>query len=355
MNWIQFWPIYETILIVAVFAVIIWRLLRSAQRRAQSAPAPASRPITLGERIRYIGLRILRLLGAGLGAFLAIALVVMFERNLLTVYLETAPAPSQVQIPAELPFEVEEVSFQSEDGLRISGWYVPPENGALIILLHGYGGNRTAMIWHARQLTEAGYGVLMYDERASGESEGDYRSFGWEDPRDVGGALKFLNTRGDVNPHQIGISGCSIGGQIALQGAAYYPQIGAIWADGPSTIRAQDISEPTNPISAILVVSNYMLDWMFEVRLGIDAPTPMIEIIDDIAPRPIMLVGGGVSRPFIGSEAKGLQKYLHYAGENAELWVISEAFHCDGPGLRPDEYASRMIAFFDQAFDVERR
>ena len=57
----------------------------------------------------------------------------------------------------------------------------------------------------------------------------------------------------------------------------------------------------------------------------------MIEIIDDIAPRPIMLVGGGVPKPFTGSEGDHLQSYLHYAGENAELWVIPEAYHCDGP------------------------
>ena len=73
----------------------------------------------------------------------------MFYRNWIGLQTETAPAPSQVEIPADLPFDVEEVTFLSEDGLRIAGWYVPPENGALVILLHGYGGNRTAMIWHA--------------------------------------------------------------------------------------------------------------------------------------------------------------------------------------------------------------
>jgi pimeloyl-ACP methyl ester carboxylesterase len=284
-----------------------------------------------------------------------VSLAIMVYRNWISLQADTVPAPSQVEIPANLPFEVEEVTFLSEDGLRIAGWYVPPENGALVILLHGYGGNRTAMIWHAEQLTGAGYGVLMYDERASGESEGEYRSYGWEDPRDVGGALEFLNARADVDPDRIGIAGCSIGGQIALQGAAYYPQIEAVWADGASAIRAQDINKPTNPIFALLVVANYMADWMFEVKLDIDAPAPMIEIIDDIAPRPIMLVGGGTPMPFTGSEGDHLKLYKQYAGDNAELWVIPEAIHCDGPGRRPEEYATKMVEFFDTAFDIERR
>ena len=211
------------------------------------------------------------------------------------------------------------------------------------------------MRWHAERLVEAGYGVLMYDERASGESEGDYRSYGWEDPRDVGGALEFLNARDDVNPHQIGILGCSIGGQIALQGAVYYPQIGAVWADGPSTVRAQDISRPTNPIYGLLVVANYMLDWMYEMKLDMDAPMPMIGIIGDIAPRPIMLVGGDIPSPFIGIEGDHLRLYAQHAGSNAELWVIPEAYHCDGPVQRPEEYATRMVEFFDTAFEIQRR
>ena len=353
MNWIQYWPFLEAALIIVVFTIIIWRLWRSMKKRAQSGPAP--RPGTLGGKLRFAVVYVSKLLGVGIGTFLAIALVVMIERNILSVITESAPTPSQVTVPADLSFDVEEVTFLSEDGLRMAGWYVPPENGALVILLHGYGGNRTAMIWHADRLTEAGYGVLMYDERASGESEGTYRSYGWEDPRDVAGALSFLKDKPGVDPGKIGIAGCSIGGQIALQGAAYYPQIGAVWADGSSTVRAQDISKPTNPIYALLVAGNYMLDWMFEVKLGIDAPTPMIEIIGDIAPRPIMLVGSGIPFPFVGSEGDHLAYYAQYAGDNAELWVLPDAGHCGGPGVRPEEYSARMVEFFDSAFDIERR
>lgn len=353
MNWIQYWPLFEVALIIIVFAIIVWRLLRSAKERDQSRSV--QRPTTLVGKIRFAGVYVGRLLGVGIGTFLAIALVVMIERNILSVITETAPAPSRVEIPVDSSFEVEEISFLSEDGLRMTGWYVPPENRALVILLHGYGSNRTAMLWHAEQLTKAGYGVLMYDERASGESEGEYRSYGWEDPRDVGGALAFLSDKSEVDPSMIGIAGCSIGGQIALQGAAYYPQIGAVWADGSSTIRAQDIKKPTNPIYALLIAGNYMLDWMYELKLDIDAPAPMLEIIDNIAPRPIMLVGGGTSMPFTGSEGDHLTLYKQYAGENAELWVIPEAVHCDGPIRRPQEYAVKMIEFFDNAFDIERR
>ena len=341
----------EWLLMAGVFALLIFILRARMRARAQAREKAERTPLNFWGWVLYV----LRLLGFGLAAFLLVSLAIMVYRNWIILRAETAPAPSQVEIPADLPFDVEEVGFLSEDGLRIAGWYVPPENGALVILLHGYGGNRTAMLWHAEQLKKAGYGVLMYDERASGESEGMYRSYGWEDPRDVGGALDFLSEKTEVEQGKIGIAGCSIGGQIALQGAAYYPQIGAIWADGASSVRAQDIHKPTNPIFGLIVVSNYMLDWMYEVKLGIEAPTPMIEIIGDIAPRPIMLVGSGIPHTFVGSEGDHLEFYARYAGENAELWVLPDAGHCGGPHARPEEYANRMVEFFDTAFDIQRK
>jgi dienelactone hydrolase len=350
MNlFLDFWV--EWSLMAGVFALLLLILRARMRRHAHASERTKKPPLRLWGRVSYI----LRLLGFGLAALLLVSLAIMVYRNLILLQRETAPTPSRVEIPAGLPFEVEEVSFVSEDGLQIAGWYVRPENGALVILLHGYGGNRTAMLWHAERLAKAGYGVLLYDERASGESQGEYRSYGWEDPRDVGGALAFLDERKEVEPGKIGIAGCSIGGQIALQGAAYYPQIGAVWADGASSVRAQDIHKPTNPIFALLVVGNYMLDWMYELRLGIEAPAPMIEMIGEIAPRPIMLVGSGIPHPFTGSEGDHLKFYAQYAGENAELWVLPDAGHCGGPQARPDEYASRMVEFFDTAFEIQRR
>jgi pimeloyl-ACP methyl ester carboxylesterase len=344
-----FWV--EWFLMAGVFALLFFVLRARMKKRVSTGRKAEKRSLTFWGGVMYV----LRLLGFGLVAFLLVSLAIMFYRNWVSLQAETAPAPSRVTIPTDLQFDVEEVTFLSEDGLRISGWYVPSENGALVILLHGYSGNRTAMIWHAEQLTAAGYGVLMYDERASGESEGEYRSFGWEDPRDVGGALAFLSEKSDVDSHKIGIAGCSIGGQIALQGAAYYPQIGAVWADGASSIRAQDMHKPDNPIFALLVAANYMMDWMYEVKLDIDAPKPMIEIIDEIAPRPIMLVASGIRYSISGGEEPHLENYLQNAGENAELWVLPDAGHCRGPRVMPEEYTTRMVEFFDIAFNIQRR
>ena len=352
MNLVPYWWVIESALIIGVFAVILLLIFRSVKRRKANPIIP---PATLPGRIGFILLYTLRILGAGLVTFLAIALVVVVDRNVYAFITETAPAPSEVRIPINLPFEVKEVKFEGGDDLMMAGWKVPSQNGVTIILLHGYGGNRTAMLWHAKQLVDAGYGVLLYDERASGESEGTRRSYGWEDPRDVEGAIRFIETGPSNGSERIGIAGCSIGAQIALQSAAAYPELEAVWADGPSSVRAQDVPRPRNPIMALLIVGNYSLDWLYETQLDMDAPAPMIDVIGNIAPRPIMMVGGGVSQPLIGSEAEMMiPGYAQHAGSNAQTWIIPEAVHCDGPSRRPDEYAQRMVKFFDTAFGIPR-
>jgi alpha/beta superfamily hydrolase len=349
---LAYWSIVETIGIISILAFFLLKIIRSTrQRKSNQSLLPKTWRGKIGFGILYV----LRIVGVGVGAFLALALFVMIERNVYSVLTESMPVPSEVSIPADLTFDVEEVIFEGGDELKMAGWQIPSRNGATIILLHGYGGNRTAMLWHAEQLVQAGYGVLMYDERASGESEGTRRSYGWEDPRDVKGAIRFIEAHSENHPERIGIAGCSIGAQIALQSAAFYPELEAVWADGPSSVRARDLPPTKEPILALVILGNYSLDWVYEIGLGIDAPAPLIEIIDDIAPRPVMLVGGGQPHPLMGSEGDTMiPRYAYYAGSNAQTWVIPEAVHCDGPARRPDEYAERMVEFFNIAFGIKQ-
>lgn len=299
--------------------------------------------------------KVLRLAGFGLLALALAGMMLMAYVNVRALESETKPARRPVELPPDLPFALEEVSFSGAGGIHLAGWYAPSRNGATIILLHGYGATRSSMLWHAEKLVQAGYGVLMYDERASGESSGERRSYGWEDGPDVGGALAFIRERSGWPASPVGIAGCSIGGQIALQGAILYPEIAAVWADGPSNIRAADNPPPHNASTGLALISNYMLDFMYERRLGIAAPAPMIERIGDIAPRPVMLVGGGVEIGAIGNEARRMEWYASFAGPNAQVWVIEEALHCDGPKKQPGEYARRIVEFFDAAFGLEGR
>ncbi len=74
--------------------------------------------------------------------------------------------------PADLGLDYTNVTLSTSDGLTLHGWYVPSTNGAAVILVHAFNGNRTGTLYHAALLANHGYGVLLYDTRSQGESEG---------------------------------------------------------------------------------------------------------------------------------------------------------------------------------------
>ena len=104
----------------------------------------------------------------------------------------------------------EHVEFQTPDGLTIRGWYIPPENGAVIILAHPLASNRVGMLPVAEMLSEHDYGSLLLDIRAHGESDGDRVTYGGSLGEEVAAAADFLSDRDEVSA--VGTMGLVIGG-----------------------------------------------------------------------------------------------------------------------------------------------
>lgn len=255
------------------------------------------------------------------------------------------PSRSLVARASELPLSTQDVTFIGADNLTLRGWFIPPENGAVVILLHGYYNDRTQMLFHALHLAQAGYGALLYDQRGAGESDGHQRSLGWRDVDDVAGALTFLNGKAE----QVAIAGCSIGAQVALRAAAYYPELRAVLADGPATVSTADLPPVDDWEGRLTLAYHSFVDRLVELQTGMAAPTPLMETISQIAPRPILLFAGEY-----GSEKFYIRRFQQAAGENAHLWEIPGATHCDGPSVAPDEYARRMVGFFEAQLQSRR-
>ncbi len=127
------------------------------------------------------------------------------------VYEATLPARvAVVGSPADLGLPYEDVVMFAADGVTPRGWYIPSQNGAAIIALHGAGGNRTQLVRLAQFLAQAGYGVLLFDLRAHGESDGTLFPM-TDDSQDVAPVVAYLQGRQDVDPERIGAVGLSLG------------------------------------------------------------------------------------------------------------------------------------------------
>ena len=135
-----------------------------------------------------------------------------------------------------------DVTFHATDGVKLSGWYRPTRNGATILVAHGGGSDRRGSVAHASMLARHGYGVLLWDARGRGRSEGTQNAWGWGWPRDVEGALAFLKTRPEVDPARIGGLGLSTGADVLVQVAGTSGGLGAVVADGTVASSYEDVS-----------------------------------------------------------------------------------------------------------------
>ena len=266
----------------------------------------------------------------------------------IAIYSVTVPVPQTVccTTPSDEGFDYEAITLTNPVFVSLRGWYVPSQNGAAVVLLHGYGGTRLGVLPQALMLAEAGYGVLLYDMRGHGESDSVVRSMGWADIVDVATAVTWLQTRDDIDSDRIGIYGFSIGGQVALRAATQQDAIQAVAADGPGLANNAD-TPPLQSIGEQLTrMGNGIVYKVVEWRTGFEPPTAVIDIIDDIAPRPLLLIAAGEVDEI---EPRIVQNYFDYAQEPKMIWVIPEAGHGGGPEARPEEYAERLVSFFDEA------
>src|SRR5918999_1554062 len=236
------------------------------------------------------------------------------------------------------------VTFEASNGLRMSGWYVPSKNRAAVVLVHGGGGDRTGALRHSELLTRHGYGVLVYDSRGRGESEGNPVAMGWGWEKDVAGALEFLGRRDDVDPDRIGALGLSTGADVLFEVAAEDRNLKAVVAEGATAESFADVRE----LKGIDQATPYWWTMYTAARLlsGTSPGEPLKDLVARVSPTPLLLIATGGDLP---AERDFNRIYAEAAREPVELWELPDVNHTAAIRERPEEYERRVIGFFDEA------
>lgn len=273
-----------------------------------------------------------------------IFLVLYFGYPLLEAYRSLYPQryPIGNISPADLGMNYEDVTLHTEDGLCLFGWYIPSQNGAAVIMVHAFNGNRTGNIFHAQLLAENGYGVLLYDTRRMGESEGDTYAMGWLSHLDVFAALDYLEEREDVEPGRLGILGLSAGGRTALRAGANTDRIAAVIAEGPGLPTYQDWLLGTDKLLHLWAPGIWIMYEAAEFASGIHNPAPLSDEVRNISPTPLLLIAAGGDRLF--SDA-----CYDLAGEPKQYWRREENGHIDALFTHPEEYREIVLTFLENA------
>jgi dienelactone hydrolase len=252
-------------------------------------------------------------------------------------YVVTHSARAHVPTP-DLGAAHEEVAFTTSDGLRLEGWYIPSENGAAVISFPGRSGPQKP----AKMLARHGYGVLLFDRRGEGQSEGDPNLFGWQGERDIRAAVAYLQSRPEVDPERIGGIGLSVGGEMMIEAAAESDDLKAIVSEGGSGRSVRDIIAngdswhdiPANGVATVATA-------IFTDDLPPRSLKSLVPEIDGA----VFFVYGENGQPV--EEPANVGFYAE-ANEPKEIWEVPGAGHIGGPDAQPKEYERRIVAFFDR-------
>ena len=245
----------------------------------------------------------------------------------------------------ELPTGFGEVVLTRQDGLRLGAWYAEPQNGTVIILVHGAGSGRSSVRDYATMLRDNGYGVLALSVHGYDESEGRINRLGWNATPDIGAAVDFLNGRDEVT--SIGGLGLSMGGEILLGAASTYPSIQAIATEGATLRGVNDyLSLPSNrPLYRNF--THRVFTFMVGVFSGDEQPQPtLVQSIESAQSTSFLFIAAGTD----ATEIDYNTLFHEAASERSHLWVIADAAHTGGYSHDPQQYEQQVADFFNQVF-----
>jgi alpha-beta hydrolase superfamily lysophospholipase len=244
-------------------------------------------------------------------------------------------------------FAAEPVEFTTTAGYTLKGWYSRgsrfPE--AAIVVLPGMSGDTQMALADSEILARAGYSTLIYEHRSCANFA-LLHSGGYLEAGDLDSAVDYLESRGDVR--HIGVMGFSTGGTAALLSAAKDPRIEAVIAKGVPTRFLTDTQPGLGPANQFGALYHRLVLKFFALQTSLSPyVTEPVDAIGGISPRPVLLIHGEY-------EAAAGQELYARAGEPKELWIVPGARHGGYQAANPEEYARRVVHFFDNVFNTQK-
>jgi dienelactone hydrolase len=289
---------------------------------------------------------------AGVIPLLVLSAIVVLSLAIAVAATNVPPTALATETPADRGLAFEEASFIAADGVELTGWYLPTQNGAAVVLLHGSGSTRSAVLDQAVVLARAGYGVLLFDARGHGTSGGRAMDFGWYGDADLAGAVGYLAARPEVNGSRIAAVGLSMGGEEAIGAAANDSRLTAVVAEGATGRRAADkawLSEEYGFRGLLQEGIDRLTFWFADLLTEAGPPVGLPEAVAAMAPRPLLLIAAGE----VPDEQAVAARLRAAAPERVEVWVVPGAGHTGGLATAPEEWSARVLAFLDAALAPE--
>lgn len=251
-------------------------------------------------------------------------------------------SPFEVQVDHEL------VSFVTDDGITLRGWwFTRPESDRVIIGFTGHRGAKHELLGIGSGLWRAGNNVLLFDFRGCGESDPAPLSVGHNEQADARAAVRFA--RECLPDARIGIIGYSMGGALAILTAATDPAVRAVVADSAYASLREVVAHAyrrRRVPAQVLALSDALNHWRYGYPFAALRP---VSVVGAIAPRPLLIIHG--SADMVTPVAQARQLYAA-AGDPKELWIVEGVPHCGGYFADRRAYVEHVADFFDRALST---
>lgn len=265
----------------------------------------------------------------------------------------TKPTRQPLDPPAaSVATTYEDVSFKSTDGLLLKGWWFPvPSADRAVVLVHGRGANRIKSSFNPQKIAQFllanRYSVLLFDLRGHGESEGVRYSLGQYEPRDVLGAIDFVQKKAGVDRRRVAIIGESMGGGSAIMTVKADPSIGPVitdsaFADG-ETVVGEVASNYTGLPGWFTPGIVLMARLFFDLDLSVIKPAEVVRDNPERAWLFIQCENDTTVFPHHGVELKAAS-----ANPQTELWLVPGCEHVKAFDTYPAEWQRRVLAFLSR-------
>ncbi len=216
-----------------------------------------------------------------------------------------------------LPFE--NVSFETADRVRLSGWFIPHQNARGVILFcHGNAGNISHRLDSIQIFHQLGLDVFIFDYRGYGQSEGKPSESGTY--QDVAAAWHYLVAVSQLPPNRIIVFGRSLGGAVAAwQARTHKPGLLVLESTFTSV---PDLASQMYPYLPVRLLSRFKYDTR-EYLEGVACPVLIVHSRDD----EMMPFGHGQQLFAAASEPK---RFLEISGSHNEGFIISGKHYQEG-------------------------
>ena len=302
-----------------------------------------------GSTRRWVG-PVVRSLGVASGGVISatLALAYYVTRRIIAP-TQVTPFDMYTYTPVEFGMPYEEVTFPSVGDAALRGWWMPrADSKRVVITCGGYRGHRADMLGVGAALWRDGSNVLIFDYRGHGELAGTPVTLGYQEVQDLLSAVDYVKSR--LPDAAIGVIGYSMGGSVAIMGAARCQDIRAVVADSPFALQREVVRFAMNrvlrlPHAPLLHLVDILLGYLVGYHFRDVEPLREVGLI---APRPLLLVHGENDTV---TDPRDSQALYDAAGEPKELWISPGVEHCGTYFANRAYYSARITTFFRQALD----